>query len=151
MVITCSRFLGCYALLTGILTLLTGCPGAGDRIRFDETANVYTVGNDVCFSVSSAKGYRLYDIAINARRTPTKDKKYILNPALIITDGRFCIPPSFYRFENNGEFLVEYLLVYGTNNDAGEARKVVAAVGMKNKRAYNLPLADTEISRQSGE
>lgn len=102
MVITCSRFLGCYALLTGILTLLTGCPGAGDRIRFDETANVYTVGNDVCFSVSSAKGYRLYDIAINARRTPTKDKKYILNPALIITDGRFCIPLLFIALRTTG-------------------------------------------------
>lgn len=139
------------ALLVGGSLLLMGCPGPGDRMQFDETASVYSSGDDVCFSIASSDGYRLYDIAINLRGTPPKDKKFIFNPALIISDGRLCISPSFYRFADDGEFIVKYLLVSNTNKDDRVARKIVAGVGMKNKRAYNLQLTDREIARPYGE
>ena len=56
------------------LPILTGCPGPGDRFRFDETAQVSKKGDNVCVNIDNAQDYQPVDMGINLRGTPSKEK-----------------------------------------------------------------------------
>jgi hypothetical protein len=129
--------------------MLTGCPGSGDQIRFDETALVSRMGEDVCFRVSDAQDYKPAIISINPRHTPSREKKFTDNPGLLILNGMLCIPPSFYRFPNEGQFIVEYVLT--SVNRESEPRKVVVTLAISNGRIYNTKPSYQEITRPYGE
>lgn len=139
-----SALLSCVCLL-----MLTGCPGPGDRMRFDETALVIQQGDRVCFNVMDAQDYQPAVIGINPRGTPSKDKNYIFGPALTVTDRRLCVPPSFYRFPDKGQFLIEYVLTSKKNDD--EPRSFVVTLEISHGRIYNVPPTGREITRPYSE
>lgn len=143
--ITDSRMLW-FVLLSGICLLtLTGCPGSGDRMRSDETAEVSRVGQDVCFRVTDAQDYQPAIISINLRNTPSSEKKFTDGPDLLVKAGLLCIPPSFYRFPDVGQFIVEYVLTSKKHED--EPRKVVVVLEISNGRIYNVTPTDMEMTR----
>jgi hypothetical protein len=64
------------------LPILTGCPGPGDRFRFDETAKVSKKGDNVCVNIDNAQDYQPVDMGINLRGTPSIEKDFNFSPAL---------------------------------------------------------------------
>ncbi len=136
-------------VLSGMcLLILTGCPGPGDRFIPNETTSVSKQGENVCFSIADAQDYQPADIGINPRGTPSKEKDFNFSPGLAIADGKLCIPPSFYHFPDEGQFVVEYLLISKKYDDA--PRKFVVGVGVGHGKVYNFPLTDREIARPYG-
>lgn len=135
-------------LIMPCLFLLTGCPGQGDRLRLDETTQVKLIRGDVCFYIKNAQDYQPAIISINPRGTPSKKQGFVDSPALSIQSDRLCIPPSFYHFAGDGEYVVDFVLT--SNRNFGEPRKFVVGVGVDHGRVYNFPLADREISRPYG-
>lgn len=132
---------GLFIFLT--LLMLTGCPGEGDRLYPDETTQVSRMGEDICFRVPDAQDYQPIFIAINPRGTPPKEQTFTSKPKLTISDGQLCIPPSFYPFSTNGQFIVEYIL--SSPKYKNKSRSVVVGVEVMNNRIYNMPLRDREI------
>ncbi|MFC0229141.1 putative T6SS immunity periplasmic lipoprotein [Serratia aquatilis] len=132
-------------LLLVLAMILTGCPGLGDRLRVDEEAKVSTEGNKVCFGVPDADGLYLEYIAINPRGTKFKQQNVYFDPNISITAGYLCLPPTFYRFPNKGQFIVEYVLT--NKQQANPPRKIVAGLEISNSHIYSIPLTDTETSK----
>lgn len=133
------------ALLSGIcLLILTGCPGPGDRMLPDETAIVSKQGENVCLNVPDAQDYQPADIGINPRGTPSKNKNFNFSPGLSVIDRKLCIPPSFYRFPDKGQFIIEYILISKKHDD--EPRKFVVTMEINNGRIYNVTPTEREIS-----
>lgn len=146
--------LACHYLRSSLLFFicletLTGCPGSGDRLRFDETTQVSRVGKDVCFNIINAQDYQPAIISINPRHTPSREKEFTDNPELLIANGLLCIPPSFYRFPTKGQFIVEYVLTSKRHEDA--PRKFVITLEITNGHIYNVPPTSREITRPYGE
>jgi hypothetical protein len=137
------------ALLLVSLVIMTGCPGSGDRLRPDEEATVTRVGESLCFGVPEAEDYQPADIAINPRGTPFKEEHIIFSPALSVTDGQLCVPPSFYTFPDKGQIIVSYVLTSKRHKD--EPRRMVAGLGFLQDRVFNIPLTDMEILRPYSE
>ncbi|ELY4847965.1 hypothetical protein SM112_004179, partial [Cronobacter sakazakii] len=77
------------------VSILTGCPGPGDIMRFDETAKVSSRGWDVCINIDNAQDYQPVDIGINLRGIPPKEKKFDFSSGFRISAGELCIPPSY--------------------------------------------------------
>ncbi|WMY72559.1 hypothetical protein RHD99_13825 [Buttiauxella selenatireducens] len=125
--------------------MLTGCPGPGDRITFDETTQVATIGSHLCFLVPESQDYQPTVIAINPRGTPPKSQNFNLKPDIKVADGKLCIPHSFYQFPDEGQFIVEYILA--SREDKKERRSVVVGVGVSEGHFYNFPLTNMEINR----
>jgi len=128
--------------------ILTGCPGPGDRFIPHETTSVSKMGKKICFKIIDAEDYQLFDIGINPRGTPPKEKDFNFSPGLKIVDGKLCIPPSFYHFPDNGRFIVEYMLI--SKKDNNTLRKFVVGVGINHGKVYNFTLTDREITRPYG-
>lgn len=135
-------------LALSFIFLLAGCPGQGDRLQLDETTQVNLTGANVCFHISNAQDYQPAIISINPRGTPLKNQAFVDNPSLLIKSDQLCIPPSFYKFENNKKYIVEFVLVSARNVD--EPRKFVVGVGLSQGQVYNFPLTDLEILRPYG-
>lgn len=132
-------------VLTGVcLLMLTGCPGPGDRARFDETAQVIQQGDSVCVNITDAQDYQPADIGINPRGTPPKEKDFNFTPGLTISDGKLCIPPSFYRFPDKGQFIIESVLV--SKKHGNEPRNFVITLEVNRGRIYNVTPTEREIS-----
>ncbi|PJD11872.1 hypothetical protein B9Q20_04700 [Enterobacter mori] len=127
------------------LPILTGCPGPGDRFRFDETAQVSKKGDNVCVSIDNAQDYQPVDMGINLRGTPSKEKEFNFSPGLKIIEGELCIPPSYFHFENGSKYIVEFVL-HPTLDNKG-ARSFVVGVGINNNQVYNFSLTDREFAR----
>lgn len=133
-------------LLLASLLALTGCPGAGDRLRPDETTSVKrTATNEVCFAVHNAQDYQPVFISINPRAIPPSKQKYILRPPLTVKDAQLCIPSSFYTFASDGQFIVKYILKSRTQSVP--TRSVVVGVEVSKGEIYAFPLANNEITR----
>lgn len=128
--------------------VLTGCPGPGDRMSLDETAQVSRQGNDVCMSINDARDYQPADMGINLRGTPPKEKKFNFSPGLKIVDGALCIPSSYYYFMDGNKYIVEFVLHSAGNKD--EPRSFVVGIGVNKTQVYNFPLTDKEILRPYG-
>lgn len=132
-----------YSLLSGTcLLFLTGCP-EDLGVRFDETARVSREGENICFSMANKQNYPLADIGINPRETPPKSKNFTFSPDLSVIDGKLCIPPSFYRFPDQGQFIVEYRLRSGNKNRSRS--KVVVTFEINNRHVYNVTPTEREI------
>jgi hypothetical protein len=129
------------------LLALTGCPGGrGDQIHFAETTTVNRVDNNVCFRVQDVNDYQPTIIAINPRNIPvSSEKHFTYMPNLRIAGGQLCIPPFFYHFPDNGQFIVEYVLTSQAKDD--KPRKVVVGVEIIDGHVSKLPLTDREITR----
>lgn len=133
-------------LLLASLLALTGCPGSGDRLRPDETTSVrHTANNEVCFAVHNAGDYQPVFISINPRNIPPPKQKYTLMPPLNVKDAQLCIPPSFYTFAGDGQFIVKYILKSRTQSQP--TRSVVVGVEVSNGEIHEFPLANNEITR----
>ncbi|MFK3662725.1 putative T6SS immunity periplasmic lipoprotein [Scandinavium sp. NPDC088450] len=128
--------------------VLTGCPGPGDRMSLDETAQVSRKDNDVCMSINDARDYQPADMGINLRGTPPKEKKFNFSPGLRIVDGALCIPSSYYYFIDGNKYIVEFVLHSASNKN--EPRNYVVGIGVNKTQVYNFPLTDREISRPYG-
>ncbi|WP_299998736.1 putative T6SS immunity periplasmic lipoprotein [uncultured Cedecea sp.] len=135
-------------LILSFIFLLTGCPGQGDRLQLDETTQVNLIGANVCFHIANAQDYQPAIISINPRGTPSKNQAFVDNPPLLIKSSQLCIPPSFYKFENNKKYIVDFVLV--SVGKADEPRKFVVGVGLSQGQVYNFPLTDLEILRPYG-
>ncbi|ALB70158.1 hypothetical protein VG539_002875 [Cronobacter muytjensii] len=127
--------------------LLSGCPGAGDRLTPSETTTVTLVSQNVCFSVPDAQDYWPSIIIIAPRNTPPKERWYREKPALNVKDGQLCLPPSFYTFKTQTPYIVEYVLLPGAKNSSEASRHVVAGFELTNGNIRALALNDSEISR----
>lgn len=125
------------------LLMLTGCPGPGDRMRFDETAQVSQQGDNVCFNITDARDYQPANMGINPRSTPSKEKNFNFSPGLTVADGTLCIPPSFYHFPDKGQFIIEYLLI---SKKYDEPRSFVITLEINGGRIYNVTPTEREIS-----
>lgn len=133
-------------LLLASLLALTGCPGSGDRLRPDETTSVRrTANNEVCFAVHHAGDYQPVFISINPRNIPPPKHKYTLIPPLKVKDAQLCIPPSFYTFASDGQFIVKYILKSRTQSPP--TRSVVVGVDVSKGEISVFPLANSEITR----
>ncbi|MGJ8710163.1 putative T6SS immunity periplasmic lipoprotein [Pantoea agglomerans] len=130
------------------LSVLTGCPGPGDRMIPHETTSVSKQGENVCLDIPDAQDYQPADMEINPRGTPSKEKDFNFSPGLTIVNGKLCIPPSFYHFPDKGKLIFEYVLISKKHED--EPRKFVVGVGVNNGQVYNFPLIDREIARPYG-
>lgn len=128
--------------------VLTGCPGPGDRMSLDETAQVSRQGNDVCMSINDARDYQPADMGINLRGTLPKEKKFNFSPGLKIVDGALCIPPSYHCFMDGNKYIVEFVLHSESNKD--EPRNFAVGIGVNKTQVYNFPLTYREISRPYG-
>lgn len=135
-------------LLISICMMIAGCPGPGDRMVPDETSLASRKEGKVCIEIKDAQDYQPVAIAINLRGTPSKEKKYIFSPNLIVFDGELCIPSTFYDFKNGNKYIVEFILRSNRNDD--ESRGFVVGVGVNNNQVYNFPLTDREFARPSG-
>jgi hypothetical protein len=135
-------------LTLSFIFLLAGCPGQGDRLQLDETTQVNLIGDNVCFYIANAQDYQPTILSINPRGTPPKKQAFIDNPSLSIKSGQLCIPPSFYKFESNKKYIVDFVLASDRNID--ELRKFVVGVGLNQGQVYNFPLTDLEILRPYG-
>ncbi|WMY72558.1 hypothetical protein RHD99_13820 [Buttiauxella selenatireducens] len=135
----------CAAFLSGVcLLMLTGCPGPGDRMRPDETAQVDLQGENVCFNVTEAQDYQPADMAINPRGTLSKNKNINFSPDLKVSDGKLCIPPSYYRFPDKGQFIVEYVLTSAKHDS--EPRRFVVTLEINHGHIYNVTPTESEIA-----
>lgn len=143
-------FIKLNSLLLGLffLPILTGCPGPGDRFRFDETAQVSKKGDNVCVNIDNAQDYQPVDMGINLRGTPSKEKEFNFSPGLKIIEGELCIPPSYFHFESGSKYIVEFVL-HPTLDNKG-ARSFVVGVGINYNQVYNFPLTDREFARPYG-
>ncbi|WP_333013157.1 putative T6SS immunity periplasmic lipoprotein [Kluyvera sichuanensis] len=130
------------------LSILTGCPGPGDRMRFDETAQVSKKGDNVCVNIDNAQDYQPVDMGINLLGTSSKEKNFNFSPGLKVSEGELCIPPSYFHFENGSKYIVEFVLHPILYNK--EARSFVVGVGINNNQVYNFPLTDREFARPYG-
>lgn len=142
------RTLSITLLLSVCLMMLTGCPGPGDRMVPDETSLASWKGGRVCIEIKDAQDYQPVAIAINLRGTPSKEKKYNFSPELIVSDGKLCIPPSYYSFVRGNKYIVEFIL-RSTRSD-NESRSFVVGVGINDNQVYNFPLSDREFARPYG-
>lgn len=138
-----NRFFVPAIFLFPTMLMLTGCPGPGDRMRFDETAQVSVVEESVCFSIAEPQDYQPKDMGINPREIPSKNKNFNFSPGLKVTDGKLCIPPSFYRFPDKGQFIVEYLLT--SEKHQGEPRNFVVTLEVNHGHVYNVTPTEREI------
>jgi hypothetical protein len=130
------------------LSLLTGCPGPGDRMRFEETAQVSKKGDSVCVNIYNAQDYQPVDMGINLRGTLSKEKDFNFSPDLRVIEGELCIPPSYFYFENGSKYIVEFVLHPTVDNKV--ARSFVVGIGINNNQVYNFPLTDREFARPYG-
>ncbi len=135
----------CLLLIVAGSIALTGCPGQGDRLKADETTSVMKEGDNVCFVVPDARDFQPSFIAINPRETPVQERKYTFLPQLKVRDEKLCIPPSFYSFSMNGQFVVNYILKSRTQDDS--PRSVVIGIEFRQGSVVNFPLATNEIAR----
>lgn len=140
--------LSAIALLSCCLLILTGCPGPGDRMRLDETAQVNQKDANICLTIDDAQDYQPVDMGINLRGTPSKKKNFDFSPELMVVNGELCIPSAYYHFENGNKYIVEFILHSVRRDD--EPRSFVVGVGLNNNRVYNFPLTDREITRPYG-
>ncbi|EKK3978405.1 putative T6SS immunity periplasmic lipoprotein [Cronobacter sakazakii] len=69
------------------VSILTGCPGPGDIMRFDETAKVSSRGRDVCINIDNTQDYQPVDIGINLRGIPQKRKSLIFHQVSGLVPG----------------------------------------------------------------
>lgn len=127
---------------------LTGCPGVGDRMHFDETAQVYRKGSDVCITIINAQDYQPVDMGINLRNIPPKKKHFDFSPMIKVINGSLCIPSSYHHFKEGSKYIVEFVL--HSAKDINAPRSFVIGVGVDNDRVYNFPLTGREISRPYG-
>ena len=142
------RTLSTTLLLSISLMMLTGCPGPGDRMVPDETSLASWKEGRVCIEIKDAQDYQPVAIAINLRGIPSKEKKYIFSPNLIVSEGELCIPSNFYDFINGNKYIVEFILRSNRNDD--EPRSFVVGIGVNKTQVYNFPLTDREIARPYG-
>ncbi|HEO0718501.1 TPA: hypothetical protein U5E38_003095 [Yersinia enterocolitica] len=101
--------------------------------------------NRICFLVPNADDYQPANIAINPRGTPHREKKITFDPTLRVTDGKLCIPPSFYSFPDKGQFIVGYVLTSKAQSNV--PRRIVAGIEISDSRVYGIPLTDREAAR----
>lgn len=148
--VRCDYFIKINYLLLSFfcLSILTGCPGSGDRMRFEETAQASRKGNNVCVNIDNAQDYQPVDMGINLRGTLSKEKDFDFAPTLKVIDGELCIPPSYYHFENGKKYIVEFVLHSTLDNK--ETRGFVVGVGVNSNQVYNFPLTDREFARPYG-
>lgn len=132
-------------LLIAAICLLAGCPGAGDRLIPNETATVSKAGEDICFQVSDARNYHASLIAINPRGTPAQTLSVTDAPDLPLRDGKLCIPPGFYRFPDQGQYIVQYILTRPGERET--PRSVVAGIEFTDGQVKSIPLTDRETTR----
>ncbi|MER0125434.1 putative T6SS immunity periplasmic lipoprotein [Franconibacter daqui] len=140
----CSAVRIVYALL--VVVPLTGCPGYGDIMVPVETTSVAINNDNVCFFVANQRDYQPIIIAINPRDIPLKAQSFTDRPNLKVSEGRLCIPPSFYRFENGRQYVTDYVLTpNGVDaRDKFVARRVVVAFEIADGQAHLLKLNNDE-------
>lgn len=124
----------CLLILTGYLEDL--------GVRFDKTARVSREGGSICFSGEDKQNYKLEYISINPRGMDPKNKDYFNKPDLTVSDGKLCLPTSFYPFPDTGQFIVEYRLRSGSNN---RPQRVVVTFEINNGYVYNVAPTESEI------
>lgn len=134
-------------LLSCCLTVLTGCPR--DRWQFDEEATVSTRGENICFAVPGAEDYQPVNIGINPRGTLLREEEIFFRPVLKVEKGLLCLPPSFYHFQNKGQFIITYVLHSKRHKDT--PRRMVSGVEITDGCIFNIPLTDMEIVRPYSE
>lgn len=125
------------------LLALTGCPGIGDRVLPREEAKVSMQGDSVCFRIPNAEGLQPVHIAINPRGTPFRQQKVIFDPDLKLVNEQLCVPPSFFKFPREGQFIIEYVLASKTRSST--PRIVVTGIEMSNGRAHVISLSAEEV------
>jgi hypothetical protein len=134
------------AAISIILSLvLTGCPDYAAYRLPDETTSVIKTVDGICFKVSDAGDYQPSFISINPRGTPSKEQQFTSKPNLQIKNGQLCVPPSFYKFPDNGQFLADYVLRSKTRENS--PRNVVVGFELRNGHLYSIELTNIEISR----
>ncbi|WP_455916865.1 putative T6SS immunity periplasmic lipoprotein [Pantoea agglomerans] len=74
----------------------------------------------------------------------SKEKNFDFTPNLTVSDGKLCIPPSFYRFPHKGQFIIEYVLTSKKHHD--EPRSFVITLEINNDHIYNVTLTEREIN-----
>lgn len=109
-----------------IISVLTGCPGIGDRFRPPETTTVSATRDAICFQVPNSEDYQPTFIIISPRGTPYRDRNFIAQPDLTVSNGQMCIPFSFYPFPPEGQLIVEYIL--SSKKKREHPRSVVVAI-----------------------
>lgn len=133
-----------YRKITGLISvlILAGCPGVGDRIQPGEESRVSMQADSICFWVSDVKDREVAHIAINPRGTPFRQQSVIFSPDLKLLDGQLCLPPSFYDFPSEGQFIVEYVLASKGKNTL--PRIVITGIEINSGHAYAIPLSADE-------
>lgn len=139
------RVLRASLLAVICLQTLTGCPGPGDRLKPDEEGHVIFNNGNVCFSVTGGDDYVLKYISINPRGTKSKDEKIIFNPQLSIINELLCIPPSFYKFNKDGQYFIQ--ASFDSFNHADRSRRIVSALEVSKGLVYSIRPNDMEILR----
>lgn len=134
-------------LAVSLPIILTGCP-MGDRFKIDETAQVAREGKSICFSVEAASDYQPTEISISRRGANLSERKFIIQPDLSVIDGKLCIPPSFYQFQDDGRFIINYVLVSSVNNKS--PRRVVVGIELISGEVKRIALMQTETSWKDG-
>jgi hypothetical protein len=136
-------------LVLFLFLLLTGCPYSGDQWHFDEEVKINVKKENVCLDIEDPEGYQPKNIAINPRGTHTKDQEITFNPELSLVGNQLCIPPTFYHFPNQGQFIISTVLTSTVNKS--EPRRLVAAVEISQGIITSIPLTDLEIVRPYSE
>lgn len=127
------------------LQSLTGCPGSGDRLTPDEEGHVSVKDGAVCFSVADSDDYALKYISINPRGTKFRDEKIIFSPSLKIDNELLCIPPSFYKFDENGQYYIR--ASFASLEYADHPRRIVSALEVSKGVVHSIRPNDMEILR----
>ncbi|AXU96662.1 hypothetical protein CI789_16425 [Erwinia persicina] len=127
------------------LQTLTGCPGPGDRLKPDEEGHIIVNDGSVCFSVNGGDDYVLKYISINPRGTKPKDEKIIFSPQLRINNEFLCIPPSFYKFNKDGQYFIQ--ASFASFRHADRPRRIVSALEVSKGVVHSIRPNDMEILR----
>jgi len=142
MVIRKKMFGGTILISMVSLLTLTGCPGIGDRVLPREEAKVSMQGESICFWIPDVEDKQPRHIAINPIGTPFQLQKIVFSPDIKVVNEYLCIPPSFFRFPDEGQFIVEYVLAINAQDNT--PRIVVTGIEMKNGRVQIIPLSAEE-------
>lgn len=136
----------CASLFAVIcLQTLTGCPGPGDRVKPDEEGHIVVNNGNVCFSVNDGDDYVLKYISINPRGKKPENERVIFNPQLRISNELLCIPPSFYNFNNNGQYFIQ--ASFSSLRHADSRRRIVSALEVSKGVVHSIRPNDMEILR----
>jgi hypothetical protein len=125
----------------GIVQILVACPSMGDRILPSETSRVSMSEGRMCFETAEPENYYPTVITIIKRNADYKTKIFFYDPIVTVNQGKVCFPSSLWQANENGVYIISYVLQSKINDDI---KRIVTGVEIMNGKFSDVPLMKSE-------